>query len=116
MSNDVIGAESLATADVLLWRCAPNLCAEPSMRRTAALVIERDKADLLAVLTELAEALDGNAEVNQYTGEFATLVRPEWFGLLKRALLKHAGVECLPHVALRARALLPAPRPLEVVS
>lgn len=116
MSEQVIGAQSLSSADVVLFRCCPNLSAEPSMRRTAAQVIEKDKADLLAVLTELAEALDANSEVNCYTGEFATLVRPEWFGMLKRALLKHAGVECLPQVRLRPLALLPAPRPLEVVS
>lgn len=114
MSEIVIGAESLATADAVLYRCSPNLSAEPSMRRTVALAVERDKADLLAVITELAGALDCNSELNIYTGEFATLVRPEWFGLLKRALLKHAGVDCLPHVRLLPVALL-AP-PLEVVA
>lgn len=101
--SDPANAAALATADEVLMRCLPAQLRDYGLRHTAAAVIEKDKADLVSVLGQLADALDGNSEVNSYTGEFAVLVQPEWFWEFKRALLHHTGRECLRGVPVRRK-------------
>lgn len=91
-------AASLAIADEILLRVAPEGAGVPDLRATVLAVIERDKADVLALLRELGEALEGNAEINTYTGEFCTLVNPDWFPRLQRALERHTGIRVLDGV------------------
>lgn len=92
-------AASLACADEVFMRCAPAAM-HGTGRTVAAEVIQRDKADLVAVLRELGEALESNAELNTYTGEFCTLVNPDWFGRLRRALERHSGVRVMDRMQL----------------
>ncbi len=93
-------AASLAIADEILLRVAPESAGLAEARVTVLAVIERDKAGLVALLRELAEALDGNAELNTYTGEFCTLVNPDWFGRLRRELERHTGVRVMDRLQL----------------
>lgn len=91
-------AASLTIADEILLRVAPESAGLADLRATVLQVIERDKADLVQVLRELGEALDGHSEVNTYTGEFFTLVNPDWFPRLQRAVERHTGDRVLEGV------------------
>lgn len=90
-------AASLACADEIFMRCAPAAI-HGTQRHVAAAVIQQDKADAVALLVELAEALDGNAELNMHTGEFCTLVNPDFFLRLRRAVARHDGRDVLTQV------------------
>lgn len=83
-------ATSLAVADEIFLRCAPQLTAAGE-RFTAAAVIERDKVDLLLVLSHLADCMESNSRVNKRTGFLETHVDPGWFEKFSRALERHTG-------------------------
>lgn len=93
-------AASLAIADEILMRIAPESKGLAVARVQVLEVIERDKADVLALLRELGQALDSNAELNTYTGEFCTVVNPDFFGRLRRALERHTGVRVMDRLQL----------------
>ena len=94
-NSELPQAASLTCADEVLMRCAPVLCsgigAGPDKRDLVATLIERHKRDAIVVLTEVAEALESNSEINKHTGMVQMHVDPEWFGKFQRALERHTG-------------------------
>lgn len=93
MSEPILSApqaSSLACADEIFMRCAPALV-DTESRVTAAGVIDRHKGDLVVVLSDLADALEGNSRINKWTGLIETHVDPAWFTKFERVILRHTG-------------------------
>jgi hypothetical protein len=86
---------SLEAADMALLRVGPVAACMPDVRATVARVIEADKADLVSLAEELAEAIDGNSEVNLRTGHLQCFVEPDFFLRLRRAVGRHSGKDAL---------------------